>query len=84
MPRSASLLSLLSRKLLRPLKAGQYSIVAGWIRLSIAAAPAPRRPVARRAGRGQGRAPPDVPPGRSTVVDSVTESTLAREKKMGK
>ena len=63
--------------------AARYSIVAGRTGLSIRAGARGCSP-AGGPGGCYGRALSDVPAGRSTVVDSVTESTLAREKKMGK
>ena len=82
MPRSALVVALLSRSRSGPWS-GHYSIVAGRICLSIRAV-ARGGPTAGKPGGRYGRAWPDVPDGRSTVVDSVTESTLAREKKIGK
>ena len=83
MLRSVCLSSLLSDEVSPARWAGQYSIVAGWIWLSIRAG-ARGGPPAGEPGGCYGRALSDVPAGLSTVVDSVTESTLAREKKMGK
>ena len=82
MLRSACLSSLLSRNCSGPAGRSQQHCS----RVDPAVNPCRRRggPPAGEAGGRYGRALSGVPAGRSTVVDSVTESTLAREKKMGK